>query len=293
MLYLLASIGATSGVVLTLKFAMSRGMSALMVNFFYRMGMGVFALLGLLSTFSPAEFSANLARTWPYIAPGMLLLFLAGTAAINAVRHGHIGISSMVIRASLVLPVGFSLATLLHRDQGKFLAVLPWACGGCLAVLASFVCFGLDQESRVESENTREWISWLALAFFAHGGWDIVVATSAGLTNRETFFCYCCTSLGASVLSSFRFKSGMGRKNYVSMIAGLSAGLLALVVSLVRPLAVKELGGLIVFPITAIGSMLLVQYFGALFWRHRLGRAGWIGAAFSIVGIVLLVFSRQ
>lgn len=291
--FLLATICASTGVVLTLKFAMSRGMPADTVNFFYRMGMGVSAILGLIVTFPLTEVPSYLMRTWPFIVPGTLLLFLAGTSAINSVRRGHMGISTMVIRGSVVLPVGFSLAVLWLNAPERFFAVLPWACGGCVAVLLSFVCFGLDTERRVGIQSARGWLPWLAVAFFAHGGWDIVVAASAGLSARETYFCFCCTGLGAALISSFRIRSGMGGISAVPAIAGLTGGLLALAVSLVRPLAIKDLGGLIVFPVTAIGGMLLVQYFGALFWKHRLGRAGWIGAGFSVLGIVLLLISRE
>lgn len=294
MFYLLFAILAAAGTTLTLKAATSRGASVPMLNFFYRTGMGCAAVVGLLLSFSIPEMAPLLAETWHLILPGIVFLYLAGITSMNAISTGHIGISTMVIRSSMLLPVGYSLAALYRESPQRFQHILPLAGLGCLLILLAFGCFGMEQQGRRHAiPISKAWLVWLGGSFFAQGGWDIVVVASAQLSTRETLFCYYLTSLGAALLSTRNAGLQISKPRWPLIAAGLGAGTLALAVSLVRPLAVKDLGGLIVIPTFAIGTMLLIQIFGSLFWKHHIGAVGWIGFVLSGLGITVLVLCRQ
>ena len=291
--YLIVSILASVGVTLLLKAATNFGMPVQILNFFYRLGMGTFAVVGLLISFRLAEFPALWLRTWMFVIPGILCLYLAGMGAMSGAKYGHIGITTMVIRSSLILPVGYALTVIFFENREKFFHVLPWAGAGCVAILMGFVMIGAERETRRHVASPGKWIGWLGLGFLFQGGWDTLVAIASGLSGREMQFCFFLVSLGAALLSSFKLEVQLGHWSWWQAGGGLLAGLLSLIVALARPLAVKDLGALIVFPAFSIGGLLLVQFCGALFFKHALGRLGWVGVSLSAIGIILLVFARQ
>lgn len=293
MFYLLLAVFSAAGTTLILKAATSRGISVPTLNFFYRLGMGCSAITGLIFSFSLEEVPALFGATWRFMLPGILFLYLAGITTMNAVSAGHVGITAVVIRSSVVLPVSFSMAIVYLADADRFFQILPWACLGCLLILISLGCFAGEQRGLDAITIRKSWLIWLVGAFFAQGGWDIVIIASAALSARETLFCYYFASVGVVLLSTVKAKIQITRSQWPLFLAGLCAGFLALVVSLVRPLAVKDLGGLIVMPAFAIGSMLVVQFCGSLFWKHRIGWIGWLGVAFSSLGICILVFHTK
>lgn len=289
MIYLTIAILAAVGTTLTLKVATNQGMSIPTLNSFYRLGMGSSALIGLLLSFSLWEMPALLATTWRFILPGVILLYFTGIAAMNAISAGPIGISTMVIRSSMLLPVGYSLVILHQKDPQRFHQILPLACIGCLLILFAFGLLGLERRTKPGIVVKKTWAFWLTTSFFAQGGWDTVVVASARLSDRELLFCYYLTSLGAALLSMRGANFQMTKSSRPFIAAGLGAGILALTVSLIRPLAVKDLGALIAIPSFAIGSMFLIQIFGSLFWKQNIGMAGWLGFIFSGLGIIILV----
>ncbi len=288
MLYLLVTIFAGSGVTLIMKAATSRGLSVDVLNFFYRAGMGTFAILGLLIAFPLSEWPDLFGRTWMYMLPGTLLLYLAGTSTMHAVSRGHVGISAAVMRSCMVLPVAYALGLFYLYDPAHFYRVLPVASVACVLIIGSFICFGFERDGLSHVPKMKTWLIWLAVAFFTTGGWDVLVAMSAQLGTRPTLFCYFGTSLGAALLSSFKLKTRLDWQRWPVLLAGVGAGFLALIVALARPLAVAELGGLLVFPTTNIGGLLIIQLAGALFWQHHLSRIGWTGFALAAAGLALL-----
>lgn len=293
MVYLLLAIFCAAGTTLILKAVANRGIGVPTLNFFYRVGMGLSAVLGLVFSFTLQEVPSLFAATWQFILPGIMLLYFAGITAMNAVSGGHVGIAAVVIRSSMILPVSFSLLIVYLADADQFFHILPWVCLGCLLILLSLACLAMESRGVTSIAVKKSWPAWVVGAFFAQGLWDTVVVISAGLSTRETLFCYYFTSLGAVLLSTVKVKIKINRCQWPLIAAGLCAGFLALLVSLVRPLAVKSLDGLIVIPAFAIGSMLLVQLCGSILWKHRVGRVGWLGIALSSLGILLLVFHTK
>lgn len=288
MLYLLIAILAGAGVTLIMKAVTSHGLSVDVLNFFYRAGMGFFAICGLFISFPFSEWPALFSHTWAYMLPGTFLLYVAGPATMQAVSRGHVGMTAAISRSSMVLPVAYSLGVIYFRDAAHFYRLLPIAGLGCILIIGSFLCFGLERDGLRHVPNMKTWLLWLALAFFSTGGWDVIVAMSAQLDTKQTLFCYYGTSLGAALLSSFKIKTRLNWQRWSLFLAGVGAGLLALIVALARPLAVAELGGLLVFPTTSIVGLLVIQISSAIFWKHYLSRAGWIGLALAAAGIGLL-----
>ncbi len=295
MIALLATILFASAVTLLLKVATSRGMPVSQVNFFYRAGMGLFALIGLLIHFPLKELLPLWSQLWGYIIPGILLLHLTGTATIHAVNIGHIGISSLVVRAAMVIPVAFSLLLLFRQEASLFIRVLPWVIGGVGFILAGFSCFIREREALRAVAQPHWWYFWLALAFLFQGGWDILVTLTSTLPARQTIFCFYVISLGAGLASSV----GLGKREpgakwqWNLIFYAVISGLFALLVSLIRPFAVRETGGVVAFPLLSIGTILTVQLFGSWFWKQRLGKWGWSGVGLAAIGIILLGISRE
>lgn len=292
MWYLIIAVCAAVGTTLTLKVATSKGMSIPTLNSFYRLGMGISALIGLLFSFSPLEMPALFAATWGFVLPGVIFLYFAGITAMNAISAGPIGISAVVIRSSMLLPVGYSLIILNQEDPERFRQILPFACIGCVLILFAFGLLGAEGRTQSGISVRKTWVFWLVGAFIAHGGWDTVVVASTRLGDRDLLFCYYLTSLGAALLSMRGAKFQVATSCRPLIAAGLGAGVLALTVSLIRPLAVKELGALIAIPSFSIGSMFLIQLLGSLVWKQHIGPAGWLGFVFSGMGIIVLVWCK-
>lgn len=293
MFYLLTSVLCTAGTLLILRAVASQGMDISTLNFMYRAGMGGAAVMTLVASFSWQDYPALWLMTWPFILPGIVLVYLTGVTSINSLNRGHIGVSTMVVRSSILLPVSYVLFRLHQEDPAEFQKFLPLALFGCLSILGGFACFGFERGSRQHSDSIGVWVAWLVAAFFVLGSWDILVAMAADLTPEQSRFCFCITSLGAALVSTFKIRPSLGQKQPPLILLAMLAGLLALLVSIIRPLAVKDLGGLIVFPASAIGVAIIMQIIGAIVWKQRIGIAGIFGMLASAVGITILVYCRS
>ena len=131
---------------------------------------------------------------------------------------------------------------------------------------------------------------WLGLAFLAQGGWETVLRSTRGFADNQARALFVTlTFVGAALLSggiTALRKVPLGKKE---LGYGTAAGLLGLVASGTRIWALRDLDGIIVFPITAISVMLAVQLLAAAIWREQTGKIALMGFVLAIVSTVLLI----
>ena len=95
----------------------------------------------------------------------------------------------------------------------------------------------------------------------------------------------------AALLSLGAVRSMRARLGWRELAFGLGAGAVVLVVSVSRIWALRELPGVVVFPVTTISVMVMVQLAGVGIWKERTGVRGWLGFAAGLGGVLLLTLN--
>jgi len=136
---------------------------------------------------------------------------------------------------------------------------------------------------------TASWVAWLVVVFLAQGSWEIMLRSTRPLTTDAARAFFMTVVFGGSmVLSSFSVLAARPRLRRTEWWYGGLAGLCGFIGSGVRPWALRDLDGVIVFPATAVGVMLLVQLAGTTIWKHHLGRWGYLGLAGAVAGVLMM-----
>lgn len=300
MLYLLASILFMALMAITFRAASERDANALGMSVVFRLGTGIAALAAGVFLVD----LDRLAELWH--ATGWLALIAAvfywsaGFTALKAVETGHLGMTWTINRLSMVIP---TLASIIYWQEIPLQPVeLPLLLRGAGIVLAvtTVVCLGIDRirERRLEADfqvpvprhhNTRTWGLWLACAFLSQGGWETSLRATRAMESDadRAFFIGMVFVLSGlfslPILGVFRPRVGR-----VELKFGALAAVCAAIGSATRPWALRELPGVIVFPVTTVAVTLLVIGAGIFFWRERIGRWGIVGMVIAIAGILLL-----
>ena len=296
MLYLIISILFLVTVVVLFRAAAESGAEPLGLNTVFRYTGGSLALAGFLLTNDIGE----LPRLWDEagwlgITAG-IFFWAAGFTAINAIRLGHLGITMTINRCSMVLP---TLASILYWKEFPIspvngLVVLRFT--GLAVAVSAIVFMGLDRIRRAEVDASGKpsvkWGLWLAASFFAQGSWETCLRASRSLPDdsaRQFFMIVVfVTAMLFSLPIQFAFRPTLRKKE---CFYGVLAGAASFIGSGIRPWAVRDIDGIIVFPTTNIGVMLLVQLSGAIFWGHKMGRWGVIGLAAAVAGVLCMTLN--
>lgn len=294
MLFLIATISANLAALLALKFAATRGAPAAELNYFYRLGLGVISACLLAGSFTLEEAGRILPEVLPSLIVGSVLLYSSGMAAIRALQQGHLGVSMAVIRSAMILPTLYSLTLLfLHGDPSFRQKLLPVGLG-VSAIVLGLISFGVDRDHLAKSMPVRgmnRWVWWLIAAFFAQGAWEIVVASSKSLGGRETKFLFLATGVIVGLISTFRKIPSAGSGRPVWMLVAFLGGGAAMLTTLTRAFAIKDLGAVIVFPTVTVSVTILTQILGLFFWKERLGPIGIAGMFALVIGMLVIFLS--
>ncbi len=301
MLYLAVSILLMSALAIILRWAVGRGAEPHGLNAVYRVTGGLVTLALALPTLDwqrLAEFW-HLAGITACVAA--VFYWLTGLASIKSVELGPLGASWTVIRCSMVIP---ALASLLYwREIPLWPPNLTLGCRllGILAVGGALVLLGGRGGRRpapavaasgtvVQRSAPRPvWVYWLALAFVAQGAWEVCLRTTRSYPDSATrSFFLVVTFCVAMVLAGTSSAVARVRVRWRELRFGVLAGGCALAASGVRVWALRDVDGVIVFPATTAGVLLLVQGAGCLFWRERVSRRGLLALALAILGIAML-----
>jgi len=297
MIYLAASILAMGGLAVVLRLAMGQSADAVGVNAVYRGTAAVIVVVVAAASVDWPTFHDLLALTGPRAALGSLLFFLTGLAGVKAVQLGHLGITWTVLRCSMILPVLASILVWREVPLHPISSLLLIRLAGIALVLAAIALMGADHmrretgSRRSASAGSRPWawLAWLTLAFMAQGAWEIALRATRSLPSDQTrvffmaiviagAFCFSLPAVGIA-------RARLGRRE---LLYGGLAGLLSLLASGCRIWALRDLDGILVFPVTTIGTVLLVQALSMAIWQEKTGTAGWLGFAFAVVGVLLL-----
>lgn len=297
MIYLFVSILAMGGLAVVLRLAMRQSADPLGVNAAYR---GTGAMIVIVVAAASIDWSTLhhvFVLTGPRGALGSLLLFLSGLAGVKAVQLGHLGITWTVLRCSMVLPVLASIVVWREVPLYPISSLLLARSTGVALVLAAIALMGVDHmrrdpaSRRSPSAGSRPWawLAWLTLAFLAQGSWEIALRATRSLVSDQARVLFVaivvagafCLSLPAAGIARAR----LGKRE---LLYGGLAGLLSILASGCRIWALRDLDGILVFPVTTIGTVLLVQALGIVIWQEQTGTAGWMGFAFAIAGVLLL-----
>ncbi len=293
MLFLLLSILFMTGMALCFAGGSSHQAHPLGLNAVCRITGGLLALVGLLVLQRESDFTKLTAQlNWVSLLAGVFY-WLAGYGAIQAVRLGHLGVTWTVTRCSVVLPV---LASLLFWHEMALWPVstpLLLRGSGLLLTLTAMVMVGLDRTRRHPDDQSkptsRAWVCWLAVTFLGQGMWETILRASGAMADDADRACFIVVVfLVAAVLSTGAWVLQRPRIGAVEIRFGMLAGLCGFLGSGLRPWALRDLPGIVVFPVTAVSVMLLVQAAGSVFWGHRLGKWGRAAMAAATAAIVCL-----
>lgn len=294
MIYLIVSIAAMSALACVFRLAMLKGAGPLGFNAVYR---GTAALLYLAAAGMVVDWS-QLPRLWSEAGPLGLVaaafFWMSGFAGIKVAQLGPIGIGWTVLRCSMVIATAASLVywkEVTPATPGLFVSRLA----GILVIMAAAILFGIGRvrgrtAQQKKTQDLRRWFAWMAVAFFCMGGWEICLrATKESLQGDQARFLFLTLVFvvagGISLPVMKALKARIGR---TELLYGSLAAIFSAVGSGLRPWAIQELGGVIVFPATTISVIVLVQILGTAIWRERLRRVDGLAFACAIAGILLL-----
>ncbi len=297
MVYLIISIIFMTMLAVLLRMGTRSGAGALGMNTVFR---GTSAVVMLMV----ASFTMDLSRlrqVWDLVGfsgvISAMFFFWAGFAAIKAVQHGHLGISWTILRCSMVLP---TLASLFYWHEVPLCPAsrtLIMRLGGIAVVTLAVVLLGLDHARNKRAlasggsgkGGSKAWAFWLAAAFFGQGGWEIMLRSTRTLPDDQSrFFFVTMVFMGAFLITlpvMVAVKARLGRKE---LLYGALLGVCGFVASGSRVWAIRELDGIVVFPVTTVSVMILVQIAGAAIWRERVGKWGLVGFVAAVIGVLAL-----
>ena len=297
MVYLVASILAMGGLAVVLRLAMAQRADALGVNAVYRGTAAAVVVAVAGASVDWSDFGDLLSLTGPRGALGSFLFFLTGLAGVKAVQLGHLGITWTVLRCSMILPVLASILVWREVPLYPISPLLVLRSAGIALVLAAIALMGADRMRR-EPESRRgpsarpkpwSWLAWLTVAFLAQGSWEIALRATRSLpSDQARVFFMSIVFAGAFCFALPAVGIARGRLGRRELTYGSLAGLLSLLASGCRIWAVRDLDGILVFPVTTIGVVVLVQVLSIVLWQEETGVAGWLGFVLAIAGVLLL-----
>ena len=295
MLYLVTSILALIGLALFVRLGVGRGASPMGLNAVFRGSAGIAALFISAAVLNWSRMGEAFRHTAPLACVAVACFWCAGYTAIKAVHTGHLGISWTIHRCSMLMP---AVASLLIWQEVPLSPVTPTLISrvvGIAATVTAVVLLGYDR-SRAPAPGQdgaraqdRTWFLWISASFVCQGSWAICVVATRHLPNddcRALFLTM--VFVGAFLLSVPAVAATRTRLGRKELTYGALAGLCSLIGSGARVWATRDLGGLVVFPVSTVSVVLCVQLAGMTIWRERMGRWGVVGVVTALVGVILL-----
>ncbi|MCP4644333.1 MAG: hypothetical protein GY851_28075 [bacterium] len=294
MLYLMISIAGLAGLAVCLRAGVGRGASPLGMYTVFRGVAVVILLVGSASAISMREIPDLISQTWVLCLIGAPSAWFAGFAATKAVQHGHLGISWTVLRCAMLVPTLASLLVWREMPLYPIHLTLVMRIGGVAATTTALLLMGYDR-ARAPSDKPAGagsrwvWVGWMAVAYVSQGTFETCVVVTRYLPSHEGRAFFLTVSFGAAFLCSIPLVALTGaRIARREWTWGLLAGVCSVAGSAGRMWAVHVMGGLIVFPVTTVAVVFLVQFAGIALWRERMGRWGIVGFVAAVAGVLLL-----
>ena len=191
-------------------------------------------------------------------------------------------IATAILRLSVVIPVVTSILYWGEIPSGYQV----WGLLACLVALPLICSRGASGHV---ARLGRRGILVLGALFLGIGVAGIAskAFVESDVPDARTTFMgvlYGVAALGA--LASFGFPAW--RKTWVGMWDGIKMGLVNVASILAYLLALEQLDGVVVFPVQAVGGLMVNTLFAAVVWNERFVRLTLVGMGVAAVGLVLV-----
>jgi uncharacterized membrane protein len=92
----------------------------------------------------------------------------------------------------------------------------------------------------------------------------------------------------STVLTGIWMFAGESKVQRKDLSFGAVLGIPNLLTGASLTLALQEVNGAVVFPVSNVGSLFLMALFGVWVWKERLGRRGAVGLVLTVIAILLI-----
>lgn len=229
------------------------------------------------------------------IAAAFGLWFVVTMASMTlAMRYGPMGVTVLIQNASLIVPTLYSV---LFRHE-RFTAAKAVGAA-CILVMLALSALGdasaADDAARRQWDR-RKWVLFTALAFIGDSVLSILQGSMADSAADSVTFTFwtslfsmgfalallAATLRGSGALPALRGRAGTFGLCCAGIGAGTAGG------NCMSIVALTCLPGIVLFPLRQGGLVLLMWVVGAVVYREKVSRSGWLMLLFGLAGLVLL-----
>ena len=226
-----------------------------------------------------AAFSAD--TTWIALLAGFgggIAYFLFNAA----VKNGHYGFSNAIYRSSYLIAVVFSV--LVFKERISLLKI-----AGIILTTSSIFIISYSNDSftkNARKTGALRWFGIILLSFFLSAMPRIGQNTVSAFKLDKAFYLFLSYAPAAMVFLVLAIRKGSFDKRAL-LYGGIGAiGSYASVYSTIS--AINSLGGVVVFPVTLTGPIILGLILSVVFFKERIKPLGYAGIALGAAGIILL-----
>ncbi len=242
-------------------------------------GLSTLIGLGVFLLDKKATFSADV--TWLALLAGFgggIAYFLFNAA----VRNGHYGFSNAIYRSSYLIAVVFSV--LVFKESISFQKL-----GGIILTTTSIFVISYSNESfskHAGKTGALRWFGIILLSFFLSSMPRIGQNTVSAFKLDKTVYLFLSYAPAALLFLILAIRKGSFDKRAL-LYGGIGAiGSYVSVFSTIS--AINKLGGVVVFPITLTGPIILGLILSVAFFKEKIRPLGYAGIAIGATGIILL-----
>jgi drug/metabolite transporter (DMT)-like permease len=201
-----------------------------------------------------------------------------------AVRAGHFGFSNAIYRSSFLVPVVFSVLFLKS-------SLKPATAAGIVLIVSAIFLISRSTASFEKGHHSEFRWFLLIMAAFLLSGLPRIGQTLTSLWKIDStlylFLSYLC---GTVVLLAFVLAKRTFRAASLTWGGGAAVASYAGVFCTLK--ALETLKPQVVFPISLSAPILLGVLISLLYFKERIGLAGWFGIALGVSGITTLAIWR-
>ena len=249
-------------------------------------------LLACVAIFWLISFLFN--RTWdwnvlPYSVLFALSYTICNVGLINALKIGSVALTSLMVQLSLI---GVSVWGFFFWNT-KFTALV--GIGLFLVAIALWLCLYTGEKKG--KTFSWKWLMFALMAFGGNAGCSIVQKTQQIKFDGQygSFLMMVAIAISAMICIIIYLRSDksdfiMTVKSswYFPVSAGICNGLLNLFVIL---LATSTLSPSLIYPVIAIGGLLLTTSFSAFIFKEKMHWWQWLGIIIGIIAVGILSLS--
>jgi drug/metabolite transporter (DMT)-like permease len=284
MVYLLLTVLFSTLFGVGLKLSEAKGRDRMVVAFFNYAAGVVMAFVFWISPLAESPMKLSLFTFYAGLAAGAA--WVAGLLTMMiSIRASGIALTTAISRLSVVVPM--AACVLLWGETMKAMEGI----GAALAVGAVLLL-----GSRAAQRKGRITSQGIILLFC------LMVAQSMAQITLKIFERYCpgdevpgfilILFLAGTLLTGAWIGIRGNKVRRGDIVFGVLVGLPNLLTGAFQTLALLQVKGTIVFPVTNVGSVLLLSLLGLLIWKEKLGRRGLIGILLTLLGLLLIHLAK-